>query len=186
MPDRALTSRTLTGWEDMERELIVTRRRGYAMSEGELEEGLSSCAVALPAHADRPYAINVIVAGVAHDTQAGARGLRPVADERGERDRRQISPQVCAFSVHREQPGAAMTTISASDPVARDFAASVAGVAQGLAAADPWRPGSSASDVVLALCSRVRNALGLDRVAVNAELLVVVLLRSSWAARWRR
>lgn len=58
-PYRALTSRTLTGWEDMERELIAIRRRGYAVSEGELEEGLSSCAVALPARADRPYAINV-------------------------------------------------------------------------------------------------------------------------------
>lgn len=58
-PYRALTSHTLTAWERMERELNTIRRRGYAVSEGELEEGLSSCAVALPARADRPYAINV-------------------------------------------------------------------------------------------------------------------------------
>jgi DNA-binding IclR family transcriptional regulator len=43
----------------MEAELRAIRRRGYALSTGELEEGLSSCAVALPAHLDRPYAINV-------------------------------------------------------------------------------------------------------------------------------
>ena len=58
-PYSALTAHTLTTWEGMERELHGARRRGYALSEGELEEGLSSCAVALPARADRPYAINV-------------------------------------------------------------------------------------------------------------------------------
>jgi DNA-binding IclR family transcriptional regulator len=58
-PYRALTSRTLTRWREMEPELRTIRRRGYALSTGELEEGLSSCAVALPAHLDRPYAINV-------------------------------------------------------------------------------------------------------------------------------
>jgi DNA-binding IclR family transcriptional regulator len=58
-PYSALTPRTVTTWEGMERELRATRRRGYALSDGELEEGLSSCAVALPSRADRPYAINV-------------------------------------------------------------------------------------------------------------------------------
>lgn len=58
-PYRALTPRTLTSWEQLRRELVTTRRRGYALSEGELEEGLSSCAVALPGGAERPYAINV-------------------------------------------------------------------------------------------------------------------------------
>lgn len=58
-PYRALTPRTLTTWEQVERGLHTIRRTGYALSEGELEEGLSSCAVALPARADRPYAINV-------------------------------------------------------------------------------------------------------------------------------
>lgn len=58
-PYRALTSRTLTSWHGLQRELATTRRRGYAFSEGELEEGLSSCAVGLPAGAERPYALNV-------------------------------------------------------------------------------------------------------------------------------
>jgi DNA-binding IclR family transcriptional regulator len=58
-PYRALTARTLITWDELERELAQIRRRGYALSEGELEDGLSSCAVALPAGAGRPYAINV-------------------------------------------------------------------------------------------------------------------------------
>jgi DNA-binding IclR family transcriptional regulator len=58
-PYRPLTARTLTTWDQVQRELHTIRRRGYALSEGELEQGLSSCAVALPACADRPYAINV-------------------------------------------------------------------------------------------------------------------------------
>jgi IclR family transcriptional regulator, acetate operon repressor len=58
-PYRALTSRTLTRWDQVQRELATTRRRGYALSQGELEEGLSSCAVGLPGHTERPYAINV-------------------------------------------------------------------------------------------------------------------------------
>jgi DNA-binding IclR family transcriptional regulator len=58
-PYRALTARTLTSWDQMQRELATTRRRGYALSEGELEEGLSSCAVGLPGPTERPYAINV-------------------------------------------------------------------------------------------------------------------------------
>ena len=66
-----------------------------------------------------------------------------------------------------------MTTITASDPVARDFADSVAGVAQGLAAGDPWRPGSSASDANPALLSRL-DALGWTELAVSAELAGVV------------
>lgn len=62
-----------------------------------------------------------------------------------------------------------MTTIPASDPVARDFAASVAGVAHSLAAGDPWRPGSSASDANPALRGQL-EALGWTELAVNPEL----------------
>ena len=58
-PYRALTARTLTTWAELEPELGTIRRRGYALSEGELEDGLSSCAVGLPAGLGRPYAINV-------------------------------------------------------------------------------------------------------------------------------
>lgn len=58
-PYRACTSRTLTSWEAMEPELRAIRRRGYALSEGELEEGLSSCAVALPPPGGPPHAINL-------------------------------------------------------------------------------------------------------------------------------
>ena len=62
-----------------------------------------------------------------------------------------------------------MTTIPASDPVASDFAASVAGVAQRLPADDPWRPGSSASDANPALLAQL-EALGWAELAVNPEL----------------
>lgn len=58
-PYRQATARTLTSWEAVQRELGRIRRRGFALSEGELEEGLSSCAVALPLQGARPYAINV-------------------------------------------------------------------------------------------------------------------------------
>lgn len=58
-PYRALTERTLTSWDAMRRELGAIRRRGYALSEGEFEEGLSSCAVALPSSAGPPQAINL-------------------------------------------------------------------------------------------------------------------------------
>jgi len=57
-PYRALTA-TLTTRDELERELAQIRRRGYALSEEELEDGLSSCAVGLPPGAGRPYAINV-------------------------------------------------------------------------------------------------------------------------------
>jgi IclR family transcriptional regulator, pca regulon regulatory protein len=58
-PYRASTSRTFTSWDAIERELRTIRRRGYALSEGELEEGLSSCAVALPSPGGPPHAINL-------------------------------------------------------------------------------------------------------------------------------
>lgn len=58
-PYRALTPRTLTSWDRLARDLRTTRRRGYALSQGELEEGLSSCAVGVPSSSNRLYAINV-------------------------------------------------------------------------------------------------------------------------------
>lgn len=66
-----------------------------------------------------------------------------------------------------------MTTIRASDPVAHDFAASVAGVAAQAAKDDPWRPGSMESDSDPALLERL-DAIGWSELAVNAELAGVV------------
>jgi hypothetical protein len=66
-----------------------------------------------------------------------------------------------------------VTTIPPSDPVARDFADSVGGIAGRLAGADPWRPGSMESDTNPALLARL-EALGWGELAVNAELGDVV------------
>ncbi len=73
-PYRAATARSLTSWVELERELATIRRRGYAFSEGELEEGLSSCAVGLPLDGGRPYAINI--------SSPSSRMSRKVARER--------------------------------------------------------------------------------------------------------
>jgi len=66
-----------------------------------------------------------------------------------------------------------VTTIRALDPVAHDFAASVAGVAGQAAQADPWQPGSMSSDSYPALLERL-EAIGWCELAVNAELAGVV------------
>lgn len=66
-----------------------------------------------------------------------------------------------------------MSTIPAFDPVARDFASSVAGVAGGPAGSDPWRPGSMEADTQPALLARL-DAIGWGELAVNAELAEVV------------
>lgn len=83
-PYRALTPRTLTAWEQIESELKTIRRRGYAVSEGELEEGLSSCAVALPARADRPYAINVSSPSSRMPRKLVRRSLIPLLEQAAE------------------------------------------------------------------------------------------------------
>jgi hypothetical protein len=64
-------------------------------------------------------------------------------------------------------------TIPASDPVARDFADSVGGIAGRLAAADPWRPGSTESDTNSTLLARLET-VGWGELAVNGELAEVV------------
>jgi hypothetical protein len=66
-----------------------------------------------------------------------------------------------------------VTAISASDPVARDFAASVAGVASRFVTSDPWRAGSLESDANPALLAQL-EAIGWRELAVNAELADVV------------
>lgn len=66
-----------------------------------------------------------------------------------------------------------MTTIPASDPVARDFAESVGGIAGRLADVDLWRPGSTESDTNPALLARLET-LGWGELAVNGELAEVV------------
>jgi len=66
-----------------------------------------------------------------------------------------------------------VTTIRASDPVAHDFAASVAGVAGQAAEGDPWQPGSMKSDSNPALLERLED-IGWRELAVNAELAAVV------------
>ena len=66
-----------------------------------------------------------------------------------------------------------MTTIPASDPVARDFADSVGGIAGRLADVDLWRPGSTESDTNPALLARLET-LGWGELAVNGELAEVV------------
>jgi alkylation response protein AidB-like acyl-CoA dehydrogenase len=65
-----------------------------------------------------------------------------------------------------------ITSISVFDPVARDFADSVAGVAARHATHDPWRPGSVVSDANPELLARL-EALGWTEVAVNEELTEV-------------
>ncbi len=66
-----------------------------------------------------------------------------------------------------------MTTIPAPDPVAHDFAASVAGVASRFATSDPWRAGSLESDANPALLAQL-EAIGWRELGVNAELAEVV------------
>lgn len=80
-PYRALTSRTLTGWDALKRELDTTRRRGYAFSEGELEEGLSSCAVGVPGASNRPYALNVSSPSSRMPRKLARERLVPLLDE---------------------------------------------------------------------------------------------------------
>ena len=137
-PYSAVTPRTLTTWEEMERELTATRRRGYALSEGELEEGLSSCAVALPARADRPYAINVSSPASRMPRKAGARAPCPAARAGGKRDRRPGGPV-------RVRPGSAGAAVT-HDPGLRPGGTRLRGLGgrrrrRAWPRSDPWRPG---------------------------------------------
>jgi hypothetical protein len=66
-----------------------------------------------------------------------------------------------------------VTTIPAFDPVAHEFADSVAGVAGSFRGEDSWRPGSVESDTQPALLARL-DALGWTELAVNPELAEVV------------
>jgi hypothetical protein len=66
-----------------------------------------------------------------------------------------------------------VNTIPASDPVARDFAASVGAVATRFPGGDPWRAGSTQSDTNATLLERL-EAIGWGDLALNAELAPVV------------
>jgi hypothetical protein len=66
-----------------------------------------------------------------------------------------------------------MTTILSTDPVAHDFAASVAGVVGQAAQHDPWLPGSLESNSDHGLLARL-EAIGWPELAVNTELAGVV------------
>lgn len=57
----SLTARTITSRKDLERDLATIRRRGYATSNEESQEGVTSIAVALDSPSGVQYAVNASV-----------------------------------------------------------------------------------------------------------------------------